>query len=830
MTFYGDPIVGQVPAQLIVEGSGGLTRVQMGFVQAKYAQFCTTMRLSIAPSLTLNYILPDGSKMRVTSIYGVASITVNTSSSSNLIDLCTFFCIPFDESYLSKQIKDTYGLKRWVDIGLSSPETLLNKLINLKKSIHPGNQTWFANIPGETKHEFANLVLSWWGHPNRYNYSPLDAFLMRTPPNAESLIGAGGHLLYPSGIENSHAIYPRAWEDAMSGKFYQLGETSSPEESSGINPPYASAVGLKAIWLNGVQFKTDFEVNSACIGKRTGLTSQPLNVVRIFSAPRETGGHITNAIQIIEFPLSSIGSMSGGTLRKSSATVFNLAIPFPEITGCENYATDYYCHPFYWNADGTEAMAILQFTCQFNAPPEQGTGIPVNYGVFGTSLLKLTKTKLGFDLSIMEFSGVTESLSKSSFAVMNGGIQFTGNSFDYQGVQSYPLAADYLGNSAKIIRGHISETVSSYDAVYSGNSAATVKSGVSFNEELISWLENTGTKSISKSTTSTDGSSDWGHISSSSETGRASRWAISGGDLRGGKIVLRESPWYLTECPVNLHASMWINSTTSSSTGWNYSHSHTETTFTGSDGYEYVKSYKDSYEYRLNINDSYIYSEDGGGFFILDTASSAIDIFSGMSHPINYKGLGSILVSDSADATWGYSWEIDPETGIVTEGGFGDYPYGGVTDPFGINPATPNYTETHTGLDENSVVGVFPVTIDSSLNAPGDPNYASRTSLRRYRSGLGIRARNAAYTGAGGYADVVFSSSAVSPDGKIQYIGLLSVALAAPNTKTPLPLFKLDKWYANGVEFIPTKDYPYIGNYKMLSSPVFVGPLPTKNK
>jgi hypothetical protein len=74
MTFGGDPVVGTVPAQLIVHGN--LSDAQRGMVQARYAQFCTTARLSIAPSLALQYALPDGSRMRASSIFGVNSVHV----------------------------------------------------------------------------------------------------------------------------------------------------------------------------------------------------------------------------------------------------------------------------------------------------------------------------------------------------------------------------------------------------------------------------------------------------------------------------------------------------------------------------------------------------------------------------------------------------------------------------------------------------------------------------------------------------------------------------------------------------------------------------------
>lgn len=836
MAFGGEPVVGVVPAQLIVHGE--LTRMQAGFVQARFAQFCTATRLSIAPSTTLNYTLPDGSKMRAASIFGVNSVHVWPVAPEDLTDPSTFFCIPFDETYLAAQIRDTYRLKRWPDVDAIEHKKLLDKLEKLRncdfmpsaRVSHPGNQTWFAHIEGETKHEFANMVLSWWGHPNRYNYSPLDAFLMRTPPSAESVIVAGGKLLYPAGLENDKAIYPRAWEDAMAGKFYQLGETSSLEEIEGINPPYATTAGRKAIWFNGVLFRTDFEVNSACIGKRNKQNNKGIteiaNVVRIFSTPRGNGGagNITKKIQILEFPIGLMKSPNGGVLQKSRATVFNLDIPFPSIPDCEDYHSDYWCHPFYWNADGTEAMAILRFTCQFNAPPEYGTGVPVNYSVFGTSLLRLSKTNLGFDLSLMEFSGVTESLTHDDGALI------------YSGVQSYPLAADFLGDSPMVVRGSISEAVSDSGIAFSTISASA-SSTVSLNGVPVSELSDTHTKTRSSSYSSTGDYGNYSHSGSVSvmETGRASRWAVAGGDIRGGKIVLRESQWYMTECPSVLHRSTWINSNQSGSSSETRSASDIKPeTFIGPpSGYEYVKHTKSTYVETIDKSSHLELSEVGGRFAIIDVVSKTCNTTENMGHPINYKGLGSVTASETGNWTYGYEWELNtvPYAGpsgesweigteVVKDGWWGQCTEIGTPAP----PST--VTVINDGLDENAIIDEFPVTSGLSLNAPGDPNFSNRVSLRRYREGIEIRARNAAYTGAGGYADVVFSSGAVSPDGKIQYIGLLSVALAAPNTKTPLPLFKLDKWYANGTEFVPDKDYPKTGAYKMLSSPVFVGPLP----
>ena len=831
--FGGEPVVGVVPAQLIVHGE--LTRMQAGFVQARFAQFCTATRLSIAPSMTLNCTLPDGSKMRASSIFGVRSVQVWPAGVEEATDPSTFFCIPFDETYLATQIKDTYRLKRWSDVDVIEHKKLLDKLEKLRncsfmpsaRVSHPGNQTWFAHIEGGTKHEFANMVLSWWGHPNRYNYSPLDAFLMRTPPSAESVFTAGGKLLYPAGIENVKAIYPRAWEDAMAGKFYQLGESSSMDEVEGINPPYATTAGLNAIWLNGVQFGTDFEVKSACIGKRANNDDESSNVVRVFSAPRENG-NITKKIQILEFPLDMVKPPSGGILRKSRAVVFNLDIPFPSIPDCENYLSAYWCHPFYWNADGSEAMAILQFICQFNAPPEFGTGIPVNYSVFGTSLLKLTKTNLGFDLSLMEFSGVTESLTHDDGALI------------YSGVQSYPLAADYLGNSPMVVRGSISEAVSDSGIAFSTISASA-SSAVSLNGVPVSELSDTHTKTRSSSYSSTGDYDNYSHSGGVSvmETGRASRWAVAGGDIRGGKIVLRESQWYMTECPSVMHRSTWINLNQSGSSSETRSASYMEPeTFLDYYGVEGIIHTKSTYVKTVNKSSHSEFSEVGGRFAIVDVVNNTCDATESMGHPINYRGLGSITSSETGSWTYGYEWEIDtedkyyyplPDGGtmwvlkgtVITDGWWGDWS----SESMQVTPPSV-VTVVNEGLDENAVIDEFPVTSGLSLNAPGDPNFSNRVSLRRYRDGMEIRARNAAYTGAGGYADVVFSSGAVSPDGKIQYIGLMSVALAAPNTKTPRPLFKLDKWYANGTEFVPDKDYPNTGAYKMLSSPVFVGPLP----
>lgn len=79
MTFSGEPITGVVPARLTVHG-GFLSGGQAAMVQAQYAQFCTSIRLSLLHSMTASYRLPDGSAMRVVSIRGVASVDVWVSA------------------------------------------------------------------------------------------------------------------------------------------------------------------------------------------------------------------------------------------------------------------------------------------------------------------------------------------------------------------------------------------------------------------------------------------------------------------------------------------------------------------------------------------------------------------------------------------------------------------------------------------------------------------------------------------------------------------------------------------------------------------------------
>lgn len=77
----------------------------------------------------------------------------------------------------------------------------------------------------------------------------------------------------------------------------------------------------------------------------------------------------------------------------------------------------------------------------------------------------------------------------------------------------------------------------------------------------------------------------------------------------------------------------------------------------------------------------------------------------------------------------------------------------------------------------------------------------------------------------------VFSASALSPDGKIQYLGYLFDGGVYQYGVWGTPYTpKANKWFAEGEEFTPSADYPKNGEFKGLSSPIFTGPLPPKKE
>jgi hypothetical protein len=502
------------------------------------------------------------------------------------------------------------------------------------------------------------------------------------------------------------------------------------------------------------------------------------------------------SLTVREFHLGTLKAAlpAGARLRASAATA-TFEVEQPEIAGAwgSDSVLRYFAHPFYWNADGSEAMAIAVFTALYFPFP----GNPTVFALEGTVLLKLTATAAGYAMTLMEISGVAE--SDLFTPAPRTGDQFNysySDSRNYSGVQNYPLAADYLGNTPRILRAKVTETLVEGHTITHATTgypltsdppgdfrfgpwsinyrtahtlAASAQSGVTLNDAPASGLDSTCTRNSStvlRTAAAIDASNDSvGDSTLSSESGieqsgKASKWAVAGGDLRGTKIVLRESPWYFVRRAfAGNFQSMWVQMTSATSRHEGVSYG-TGTTFT----------------------------EVGGFFAVVDLNTLAHEPLGDLTHPINY-GL------------------------FVTIAGSGSLASGSGT-PF----------QTYTARDGTSGTGPFQGLGDSELDYE-QSSIPSRVWLRP--AGLqSVSPGNTFFTGAGGYCDVAFSSGAVSPDGKIQYIGLLSVALAPPDSPDTAPLVVLDRWYANGTGFTPTEPYPHTGSYKMLSSPVFVGPLP----
>jgi hypothetical protein len=111
---------------------------------------------------------------------------------------------------------------------------------------------------------------------------------------------------------------------------------------------------------------------------------------------------------------------------------------------------------------------------------------------------------------------------------------------------------------------------------------------------------------------------------------------------------------------------------------------------------------------------------------------------------------------------------------------------------------------------------------------------SSRTPIRRtsiYESGsLDV---------VGGYGNTALSASALTPDGKTQYMGVVFIAMTDPTTKDNPVCESFEFWFHEGSPFTPdypdqtdpeapggTSVFPHRGERSILLDPIFIGPLP----
>lgn len=909
ITFDGKPVTGKVPPRTVIHAAPGvvMTPAQESAVAHAFKLFTDAVKVSphVGMYHTQHRKLADGTKVRMISNGGVEVVEVwPVGGPGDGLGPSMFFCIPFDETYVATPEQDTYYSDHFGSDSSATPEKILKALTKsakyrfipmnpdgegghtLAKLSHPGNQTWFANT--EPKHKHSHYVVSWWGNPNRYNYAPLDASLATGGVRIQQESWTG----FAAGTRDVKA---HAWTDAMDGVRYR--PYSTPAYPGGSSPPFAQKVYpysvahtdeypfppfpndlalpevttnagnaavtetmktsvLNAVWINGERFITDFEVHSACIGERDDET-----VLRIYTLG-------FGAATVREFPLSVT---SGGAISFGSATTYSAS--FPAIPSAGAYSIDHACHPFYWSADGDEAMGLFAFRV-----PVTTAGKTHFYS--GTALLKLAMTEAGFACTLMEASAFAESETLGGDIIsplfwttsLTEDLSFDQSaSRDYSCELSYVLCADYRGNLPVVVKASINETLSSsvghtfafsenysnpsgIDAgFFSGDTSmdgpiSGVVTSDPMREEVASYaLAVTTTSRVFVSGVEATGLTDTsnavedfyirrfrqatsekvmtshsyivpatgatGYYSTSvvdtttfetlasngsiSRTGKASMWAIAGGDVRGGKLVLRESPWTSMVGHVK-QPNCWMNMSVSNSLDYELSNNNSHTEYNSSSSNivtassAFFSTNKDG-----SCSGSAQINAGAGRFLTLDVASSAVESVSGLVH---------------ADA-----WYMQ---GSYASSG------GGSGSSTTAQPVVPDVSMTFTNLESDTSAGILPAytnvtttfqNMPVSVRAFSKPTHNPRFSVGKSR---GI---NSTYMGAGGFSDVAFSSGAVSKDGKIQYIGLVSVALSTPGSKAVTTPHKIDVWFKDGALFNTETPNPKNGEYGMLSCPIFTG-------
>lgn len=880
MAFDGTPVTGRTPVSAKVYGRE-LSEAQRNEAAGFFSRFKTSVRLSIANHQTRWETFTDGSVMYMASSYGIDSVIIWPTGGSTRTKPLQFFCIPFDESYRTTPNQDTYATESYDP---EAPETVLDSLTKQSSYAfiptittpegtataalsHPGNQTWFANI--DPPNDFEKYVVSWWGQPNRYSASPLDTILTSGSGRTDQEYGYS-QTINPA--DNVRTVEPHGWSDAIDGNFYRprpatqfpaaypagqvppfvqrpiigsfvpIGEFHRKyniESTSSTNPIGAasnaaantdfSTAGAtrRAVWINTVRYLTDFDVDSACLAKRGDD-----QVLRIFTWQR------AGALAVIrEFDLRAIiAGESVGLIFDAEATKFTAAMPdFSDIAPArlfgqdETRSYDFMAHPFYWNASGTEAMGLFVINVGYER------GIPgfsrTGRGSF-TALLKLREVAGAFEVSWMETSIVqvtkrfehtdtsdywgtgvrfvensTRAIVEGEAPVDGGGTTAVPSVLRYVGTyvgvskSTYAIGADYQGDTPIILRGEWEDVVNAVRNDYAesplvngsstGGLTLTSKLYVNNSEIVAPQVCIASAVTAASNTHSQDDASRTGTYTSTvafSQTGCANLWAISAGDLRGGKLILRASPYTLQTENSPLAYSSWTNG---SRTGGRYSTYHYVRE--GNGGTETLSRTESSGE---SLTDSVL----AGQFLLVDVKS------------LTSESLGN---------------RVDPADSGGRARTFSCVPFNSVDYVYGLNSPLNTYTTSGDGFCKMTDFRNIPVqgrvTYNTTIVNPKIVGPSPRVYTKNSAYGDNLP-EDYSSIGVGGYTCAAFSSGAVSPDGRMQYIGLVSTALAAPNSAAALPPLVIDKWFIDGGEFAPDAPYPYTGAYKMLSCPVFAAP------
>jgi hypothetical protein len=853
LTREGEPVVGITPPSVLMR-AGVMTAARRNLVQAAYARFLQARKTSLSGGGTgggffvANYRLADGTTVRAISINGVDHVHVWASDAPALpgVDF-TFWCQPWDDEWITDQYAEVFTIPRWFDISAPpndlTDEDFLQDLARNKGyeppagGRYPGNQTWFAP-PG---HPAQGFVVSWWGQMRRYSNSLLDqtidiAGTWRRPPRpTASLIGT---------LNEAAFVAPTGGiAGALDGHlFHKPGTTTLP---AGLTetPRYGTPPGGPQLWVNGVPFQTPagFVVSSACIGIRGGI--------KVVRAVRISGGTIT----IIERGMDVGGPWT--TIGNLNIFPTDIGLPHPIVvagasgsgsnTGAGWRIGVLRAHPFYWNADGTEALGLFRYTKDASSA---GTAA----GVY--ALLKITVGASACTMTLVDHSKETVSGAATAFSNTTGGGPLEDSSgshsanttitSEYYGI----VAADFRGNDPVVMRTHIEWELTrsegaSVDRVYTsepfyyndqyGNSSFVIERTASFTAAddvqegttINTWaslnlsrIADTTEQRVSNfsalynedesSATAAVANPEAGPGSSAPEylvetvedsrsvstshsfyaAGAASLWGLSAGDLRG-EFVIHAQP--LDGSSDVFEAQM--DSTYNYNLSFNYS---LQSPVTGGALATFSKTIT-----------------AGIGKMLRVAVDGTTTVITNLIHPTKINEVGSGTQAWSA---------VGSEGAATSVGTYGDGPsWTSFMMPAARSSwGSMNTTSITTNTRSRNYAGwVYPD------NAPD-----SFPQGLEYRAVSGWTDGGAA--GAGGYANTVLVGGAITPDMRVQYTGALFVAMVAPSAPTTPVTFTIDRWAAAGVEFVPEYPdqegsvFPHRGDHALLLNPIFAGPLP----
>lgn len=815
----GTPITGKVPPIVTVR-EGRLTPVSRGWVAMFYSKFCTNKRLCITGDayFTAAASFPDGTRVRAFSVNDVDYIHIWAGDKGLAGGVgITFWCIPWDDAWIDEAFTEVFTIPRWLEIGAGTGEVsgddFLQDLIRNElyeppsDGLYPGNQTWFAPPP----HPSAGIVVSWWGQMRRYSNSLLD-----------QTIDAGGWW-YLAGLGQTYdsaRSQPGGVVGALGGRlFHRDGLSDLAPEDAAPNMPKIPA--QPKVWVNGNSVPAPVPVFSAA-----------LSMIGDTAALRVVGAPTLGIMPIFQHQSDGWQLLGNINIR---ADVVGFAPPRSSgPSGAWSNVVDL-TQPFYWNADGTEALGIVRYEWHGSYPP-----LMTRDGLRDLAahvLLKIRKSASAWIAEVVagpERHYTCSHTPSSSTTVIPPPPALPTYKEESSSVvralevtYTAPVAADYVGNAPKVLRTHytlslsststedsvLSRTVSN-DTGFGSNvlvsetsSAETsligesaLESWASVNDERIEETVRVRTGYISDVATTAramnlvsppypeedipdpsrrssphyTSNRDFLRLRTHGESGVGFVWALSAGDLRG-VFVLHGSP--LMEYR----------------TDFNYSDSLTQAN--GSTGDQSpVSGFYAGFPYPGTASS---YSPPDEHTFTITPWGSCGPIFAVRPGSAEEVGDLSPLASRAGDITF-----------VSTAGwlpGAGEYTY-----RFNENPEGAPY------------VAGAPLKVTGS-----DPLAVE------YR-GYGVSA--------GGHCNTIVAPGAITPDLKTQYVGAIFVAMTPAAAPGSPECFHIDKWFREGNEFTPlyppqpdpdpeaepgaTVPFPHRGDHAILLDPIFTGPLP----